>query len=82
MSWQWRIVYSNAWRSVCIKFEPNWLNIEKVIENLDKKKYTVPENWMFAEARRLFINPDVTPAEEFDFKWEKPDIEGLVQYIE
>merc|ERR1711997_250848 len=56
-------------------------SIEKVIENLDKKKYTVPENWMFAEARRLFINPDVTPAEEFDFKWEKPDIEGLVQYM-
>jgi len=56
-------------------------SIEKVIENLDKKKYTVPENWMFAEARRLFITPDVTPAEEFDFKWEKPDIEGLVQYM-
>ena len=29
---RWRITYSNAWRSVCTKFEPNWLNIEKVIE--------------------------------------------------
>ena len=56
-------------------------SIEKVIENLDKKKYTVPENWMFAEARRLFTNPDVTPGEEFEFKWEKPDVEGLVKYM-
>lgn len=56
-------------------------NIETVIEKMDKKKYTVPENWMFAEARRLFTNPDVTPGEEFEFKWEKPDIEGLVKYM-
>merc|ERR1712241_926470 len=56
-------------------------NIETVIEKMDKKKYTIPENWMFAEARRLFTNPDVTPGEEFEFKWEKPDVEGLVKYM-
>jgi len=58
-------------------------NIETVIDKMDKKKYTVPENWLFAEARRLFVNPDVTPGEELDstLKWEKPDIEGLVKYM-
>jgi len=56
-------------------------NIETVIENLDKKKHTVPENWLFAGARQLFTEPDVTPGEEFEFKWEKPDVEGLVKYM-
>ncbi len=40
--------------------------IEKVIENLDTKKYTVPENWPYQEARRLFKTPDVTDAESLD----------------
>lgn len=56
-------------------------NIETVIEKMDKKKYTVPENWLYKGARQLFTEPDVTPGEEFDFKWEKPDVEGLVKYM-
>ena len=56
-------------------------NIETVIEKIDKKKYNIPENWMFSEARQLFNNPDVTPGEEFDFKWEEPDVKGLVKYM-
>jgi hypothetical protein len=30
--------------------------------------------------RRLFKEPEVTPAEELDLKWEKPDEEGLVSF--
>jgi flap endonuclease-1 len=56
-------------------------SIEAVIKAVDKKKHTIPENWLFSEARRLFITPDVTPGEEFDFKWEKPDEEGLIKYM-
>jgi flap endonuclease-1 len=31
----------------------------------------------------LFLEPDVLPAEapECDFKWEAPDVEGLVKYL-
>jgi len=36
---------------------------------------------LFEEARRLFREPEVTPGEELDFKWEKPDEEGLVKYM-
>lgn len=38
-------------------------NIETIVKNLDQKKYTVPENWPFQEARRLFIEPHVADPE-------------------
>jgi flap endonuclease-1 len=49
----------------------------------DKKRYVIPDDWPFADARELFFNPDVRPADhpECDFKWEAPDIEGLVQFL-
>ncbi len=49
---------------------------------MDKSKYNVPENFNYEEARRLFREPEVTPAEEIDLKWEKPDEEGLVRMFE
>lgn len=55
--------------------------IEVILENLDKTKYPPPENWMYQEARRLFKEPEVTPASELDLKWEKPDEEGLVKFM-
>ncbi|CAJ0761052.1 7600_t:CDS:2, partial [Entrophospora sp. SA101] len=33
-------------------------NLEKIIENLDTKKYPIPEDWPYKEARELFKNPD------------------------
>lgn len=49
----------------------------------DKKRYVIPDDWPFADARELFFNPDVRPANhpECDFKWEAPDVEGLVQFL-
>lgn len=63
-----------------VKLVQEHRSIEKIIKNLDKK-YSVPENWMYSEARRLFKEPDVTPAEEFDFKWEKPDEDNLIKFM-
>merc|ERR1711962_32362 len=45
------------------------------------KKNTVPENWQYAEARRLFTEPEVTKGDEIELKWEKPDEEGLVKFM-
>ena len=50
-------------------------SIENIIKHVDKKKHSIPENWLFEEARRLFKHPEVTPGEDIDFKWEKPDEE-------
>jgi flap endonuclease-1 len=49
----------------------------------EKKRYVIPDDWPFADARELFFNPDVRPADhpDCDFKWEAPDIDGLVQFL-
>lgn len=55
--------------------------IEKVLEKIDTDKYQVPENWMYKEARELFIHPEVADPAELDLKWNEPDEEGIVQYM-
>jgi len=64
-----------------IKLIQEHKTIEKVIEALDTKKFSVPDNWVYKGARQLFKEPDVTPASEIDLKWEKPDEEGLVKFM-
>ncbi|KAL1953452.1 hypothetical protein VTO42DRAFT_2790 [Malbranchea cinnamomea] len=61
-------------------------SLEKVVEAIEKdpkKKYAIPDDWPYLEARELFFQPDVRPADhpECDFKWESPDIEGLVKFL-
>ncbi|GFO41115.1 flap endonuclease 1 [Plakobranchus ocellatus] len=56
-------------------------SIEKILEHLDKKKYTIPENWMFKEARKLFQEPEVEDAEKVELKWNDPDEQGLVDFM-
>lgn len=40
--------------------------IEKILENIDQKKYIVPEDWNFEQARVLFKTPEVADPEQFD----------------
>ncbi|KAJ9497153.1 Elongation of fatty acids protein 2 [Exophiala xenobiotica] len=61
-------------------------SLEKVVEFMEndpKKRYTIPEDWPYREARELFFHPDVRSADdpECDFKWDAPDVEGLVQFL-
>ncbi|CAH0037752.1 unnamed protein product, partial [Clonostachys solani] len=61
-------------------------SLEKVVDamqNDPKKKYTIPDDWPFRDARDLFLEPDVRKADhaDCDFKWEKPDMEGLVHFL-
>jgi flap endonuclease-1 len=60
--------------------------LEKVVEFMEKdpkQRYTIPDDWPFADARELFFHPDVRKADDplCDFKWEKPDMDGLVQFL-
>ena len=64
-----------------IKLIQEHKSIEKILENIDTKKFVVPENWVYEGARNLFIEPEVTPASEIELKWEKPDEEGLVKFM-
>ena len=59
-------------------------SIEKVVEWMKTDgKYKIPDDWPFEDARELFFNPDVRKADDplCDFKWEKPDLEGLVKFL-
>ncbi|KAL4894236.1 flap endonuclease 1 [Aspergillus ambiguus] len=61
-------------------------SLEKVVEHIQndpKKKYVIPEDWPYQDARELFLHPDVRDANdpECDFKWDAPDVEGLVDFL-
>ncbi|MCJ1308708.1 Elongation of fatty acids protein 2 [Agyrium rufum] len=61
-------------------------NLEAVVESIQndpKKKYTIPEDWPYKDARELFFAPDVRQADhpDCDFQWKAPDMDGLVQFL-
>ncbi|NP_001080984.1 flap endonuclease 1-B [Xenopus laevis] len=55
--------------------------IEEIIDNIDLKKYPIPENWLHKEARQLFLEPEVIDADITELKWTEPDEEGLVAFM-
>ncbi|KAE8139669.1 flap endonuclease 1 [Aspergillus pseudotamarii] len=72
--------------NTALKFIREFGSLEKVVEHMEndpKKKYVIPEDWPYQDARELFLNPDVRDAShpDCDFKWEAPDIEGLVEFL-
>jgi len=56
-------------------------NIETILKNIDTKKFAVPDDWAYEQARKLFKEPEVLPADAVDLKWTEPDEEGLVTYL-
>ncbi|KAJ4383421.1 Elongation of fatty acids protein 2 [Didymella sp. IMI 355093] len=70
--------------STALKMLREHKDLEGVVEYIKKgTKLTIPDDWPFADARTLFLEPDVRPADapECDFKWEAPDVEGLVKFL-
>ena len=41
-------------------------SLEEVIKSLDTKKYTIPDDWLYKEARQLFLNPEVLDPKDID----------------
>ncbi|XP_015586773.1 flap endonuclease 1 [Cephus cinctus] len=56
-------------------------SLEKIMENLDTKKFPVPEDWNYKQARLLFQEPEITNPDEIELKWTDPDEEGLVKFL-
>lgn len=56
-------------------------SIEKILENIDTKKYEIPDKWMYQEARKLFQSPEVGNPDEINLKWSEPDEEGLIKFM-
>ncbi|VDN34123.1 unnamed protein product [Cylicostephanus goldi] len=47
-------------------------DIESVLENIDTKKYQIPENWPYKRARELFLHPEVADCESLE-KYQIPE---------
>ncbi|KAK6805168.1 hypothetical protein RDI58_002953 [Solanum bulbocastanum] len=57
-------------------------SMESVLENINKERYQIPDDWPYEEARRLFKEPlVVTDDEQTELKWAAPDEEGLVNFL-
>ncbi|XP_040266276.1 flap endonuclease 1 [Bufo bufo] len=56
-------------------------SIEEIMDNIDLKKYPVPENWLHKEARQLFLEPEVIDVNGVELKWTDPEEEALVAFM-
>lgn len=41
-------------------------SLEKILENLDTKKYPIPTDWNYKQARNLFQEPEVTDPNDIE----------------
>ncbi|KAM1691481.1 hypothetical protein ACFXTN_030270 [Malus domestica] len=57
-------------------------SIENILENINKERYQIPEEWPYQEARRLFKEPvALSDEEQVEIKWTAPDEEGLIAFL-
>ncbi|GAB4848234.1 Elongation of fatty acids protein 2, variant 2 [Ancistrocladus abbreviatus] len=57
-------------------------SIENILENINKERYQIPDDWPYQEARRLFKEPLVFAENEVpEIKWSSPDEEGLINFL-
>uniref|UniRef100_A0A8C1R9N1 Flap endonuclease 1 n=1 Tax=Cyprinus carpio TaxID=7962 RepID=A0A8C1R9N1_CYPCA len=56
-------------------------SIEEILENIDPNKHPAPEDWLYKEARSLFLEPEVINDATVDLKWNEPDEDGLIQFM-
>ncbi|XP_068661547.1 flap endonuclease 1 [Aristolochia californica] len=57
-------------------------SIETILENINKDRYQIPENWPYQQARCLFKEPLVSENDEqLEIKWSPPDEEGLINFL-
>jgi flap endonuclease-1 len=64
-----------------IKLIQEHKNIENILNQLDKKKNSVKDDWNYKKARELFHKPEVISAENIDLKWDAPDEEKIIEYM-
>ncbi|KAJ8374892.1 hypothetical protein SKAU_G00054720 [Synaphobranchus kaupii] len=56
-------------------------SIEEILENIDPAKHPAPEDWLYKEARGLFLEPEVVDCDSLELKWNEPDDDGLIQFM-
>ncbi|KAK3441384.1 hypothetical protein EUGRSUZ_B01348 [Eucalyptus grandis] len=56
-------------------------SIENILENINKQRYQIPDNWPYSEARLLFKEPIVSTEKQPEIKWTAPNEEGLISFL-
>ncbi|KAM7272661.1 hypothetical protein ACFE04_027324 [Oxalis oulophora] len=57
-------------------------SIDKILENINRERYKIPDDWPYQEVRRLFKEPLVcTNEQQLDLKWSAPDEAGLLSFL-
>ncbi|KAI7792852.1 flap endonuclease 1 [Triplophysa rosa] len=56
-------------------------SIEEILDNIDPNKHPAPEEWLYKEARDLFLEPEVVDCGTLELKWNEPDEDGLIQFM-
>lgn len=60
--------YTNSIKGVgpkrAIELIKNHRSLDKIIDNIDTKKYPIPEEWNYKEARLLFQEPEISNPED------------------
>ncbi|XP_015251773.1 PREDICTED: flap endonuclease 1 [Cyprinodon variegatus] len=56
-------------------------SIDEILENIDQNKHPAPEDWLYKEARNLFLKPEVVDSSTVELKWREPDEEALIQFM-
>ncbi|CAL9073815.1 unnamed protein product [Musa textilis] len=54
--------------------------LENILQNINKERYHIPEDWPYKKVRQLFREPNVS-SEIPDLRWTAPDEEGLVNFL-
>ncbi|KAL0454558.1 UNVERIFIED_CONTAM: Flap endonuclease 1 [Sesamum latifolium] len=55
-------------------------SIEHILENINKQRYQIPDDWPYQEARWLFKEPSVlTDDDQLELKWTAPD-EDVIEF--
>ncbi|KAF2147205.1 uncharacterized protein K452DRAFT_354652 [Aplosporella prunicola CBS 121167] len=70
--------------STALKLIREHKDLEGVVKHFEtSKKYTLPEDWPYQDARLLFLEPEVRDADHPDcnFKWDAPDVDGLIKFL-
>eukprot|EP00232_Nephroselmis_pyriformis_P024207 CAMPEP_0182873408 /NCGR_PEP_ID=MMETSP0034_2-20130328/12310_1 /TAXON_ID=156128 /ORGANISM="Nephroselmis pyriformis, Strain CCMP717" /LENGTH=389 /DNA_ID=CAMNT_0025006053 /DNA_START=18 /DNA_END=1187 /DNA_ORIENTATION=- len=56
--------------------------VKEIKEKGPDSKQKIPDNFPYEEARRLFLQAEVTDPKDLpEFKWENPDEEGIVAFL-
>ena len=55
--------------------------IEKILENIDLKKYILPDPFPYQDAREMFKTAEVVDCSNLDLQWDSVDEEALLEYL-